>query len=72
MKHYIFYMFTLFFVTSCISTNSRVYICTGPYSKAYHKTSGCMGLSRCSDDIEGVTENEAIEEGRHKCHFCYD
>lgn len=31
-----------------------------------------MGLSRCSGDIEGVSEDEAIEEGRHKCHFCYD
>jgi hypothetical protein len=73
MKHYFFHIFVLsLLAVSCKTANSQVYICTGPYSKAYHKTSECMGLSRCSGDIEGVSEDEAIEEGRHKCHFCYD
>ena len=72
MKYYLFLIILAVFMTSCSLSNSRVYICTGPYSKAYHKTSECMGLSRCSGDIEGVSEDEAIEEGRHKCHFCYD
>lgn len=68
---FLYTLLTLVFI-SCVSSSNRVFICTGPYSKAYHKTSDCMGLSRCSGDIEGVSEDEAIDEGRHKCHFCYD
>ncbi len=75
MKHFICILsiisFLTFLISSCGSSDSRVYICTGPYSKAYYKTADCMGLSRCSGEIEGVTESEAIDEGRHKCHFCY-
>ena len=56
---------------SCTSSDSRVYICTGAYSRAYHKTSDCMGLIRCSGDIEEITKSETIDEGRHKCGFCY-
>ena len=57
--------------SSCGSSDGCVYICTGPYSKTYHKTADCMGLSRCSGDIEGITESEAIDEGRRKCRLCY-
>ena len=71
MKHFLLAIILAISASSCGSSDSSVYICTGPYSKAYHKTADCMGLSRCSGDIEGVTESEAIDEGRHKCHFCY-
>lgn len=71
MKHYLALIILTILATSCSLSNNHVYICTGPYSKAYHKTSDCMGLSRCSGDIEGITEDEAIDEGRHKCRFCY-
>lgn len=68
-----FALITLFtFMASCNSSgNSRVYICTGPYSKAYHKTSDCKGLNNCSGNIKEITKSEAIDEGRHKCGFCY-
>lgn len=59
-------------ILSCSCTNdSRVYICTGPYSEAYHKTEECRGLRRCSGEIECITEKQAKEMERHKCGWCY-
>lgn len=71
MKYYLALIVLSLLTISCGSGNGRVYICTGPYSKAYHKTSICKGLSNCSRDIDAITESEAIDEGRHKCGFCY-
>lgn len=63
---------TICIILSCSCTNApRVYICTGPYSKAYHKTEECRGLRRCSGKIECVSEKTAKEIGRHKCGWCY-
>lgn len=53
------------------SSETYVYICTGAYSKKYHKTSSCKGLENCSKSIKKVTENSAIEKGRTKCKICY-
>ena len=71
MKHYLLIIILSAIISSCSSHNRRVYICTGPYSRAYHKTSNCIGLDNCSRDIKELTENEAIDLGRHKCRFCY-
>ena len=30
------------------STNSVVYICTGPKAETFHKSEGCRGLNKCS------------------------
>lgn len=49
-----------------------VYICTGPYSKKYHKTDNCQWLDNCSEDIERVTVEEAEVMGRTPCKGCYD
>ena len=49
----------------------KVYICTGPSSKRYHKSSDCMGLSSCSADIRCVTIGYAEELGRTPCKRCY-
>lgn len=48
-----------------------VYICTGPKSERYHKTSECRGLERCSKDIKKVTLAYAEEKGRTPCKICY-
>ncbi len=48
-----------------------VYICTGPYSKKYHKTEYCTWLGSCSEDIERVTVEEAEDMGRTPCKGCY-
>lgn len=56
-------------VVSCGET--YVYICTGPKSERYHKTSECRGLERCSKDIKKVTLAYAEEKGRTPCKICY-
>lgn len=62
------------FVLVLVSCNVRfqnVYICTGPQSHRYHKTSSCPGLSRCSCDVEKVSLEQAKEMGRTECGKCY-
>jgi hypothetical protein len=44
-----------------------VYICQGPYSKVYHKSQDCRGLSNCSTKILKVTIEEAVKMGRRPC-----
>lgn len=62
----------LFLLTSCSTTkNSKVYVCTGRYSTAYHKDINCKGLNRCGAEVIEVDKSEAINNGRHKCGFCY-
>lgn len=48
-----------------------VYICEGPYSKVYHKSEDCRGLSHCSTKIYKVTLEEAIKMGRRACKIEY-
>jgi hypothetical protein len=48
-----------------------VYLCEGPYSKVYHKSPECRGLSRCSTRIYKVTLEEAQKEGRRPCKIEY-
>lgn len=52
-------------------SEGKVYICTGPSSKRYHKSSDCMGLSSCSADIRCVTVDYAEKLGRTPCKRCY-
>lgn len=51
--------------------STYVYICTGPSSTKYHKTSKCRGLNSCSRDIVKVTIEKAKELGRKPCKLCY-
>ena len=51
--------------------SGSVYICTGGSSKRYHCDRDCKGLSRCSGEIEEVTEEEAEDMGRTPCKICY-
>lgn len=56
------------------STNSKaemVYICTGPKSKVYHKSSNCKGLNSCSREINKVTLDKAKSMNRRACKICY-
>lgn len=48
-----------------------VYICQGPYSKVYHKSNECRGLSNCSTKILKVTLEEAVKMGRRPCKIEY-
>lgn len=51
--------------------DSNVYICTGETSTKYHSDPDCRGLSRCSGEIEEVSEEEAEDMGRTPCKICY-
>jgi hypothetical protein len=48
-----------------------VYLCEGPYSKVYHKSETCKGLSNCSTRIHKVTMEEAVKMGRRPCRIEY-
>lgn len=67
-------VFVLAFSTALFSfdgINSTVYICNGPKSAVYHKSSDCNGLNRCSTDISSVSEEKAIQMGRRQCKIEY-
>mgnify|MGYP003522114312 CR=1 FL=1 len=49
----------------------KVYICTGPKARVYHKTDECRGLDRCSGDVESVSLEQAKGMGRRECRICY-
>ena len=53
------------------SSDTKVYICTGPKSECYHKTASCRGLKNCSGQIKHVTLAEAQALHRRKCKICY-
>ncbi|MCQ2311595.1 MAG: hypothetical protein MJZ64_07605 [Paludibacteraceae bacterium] len=56
----------------CLSScEKKVYICTGPQSKCYHKKKHCRGLRSCSGDIKQITLDEAQHMHRRECHYCY-
>ena len=62
---------------SLIGSNSRllafnpsdngVYICNGPNSKVYHRSSTCKGLNRCSTQVSKVSISIAASKGRRAC-----
>ena len=64
-------LFVLASVTTFGSGDTYVYICTGPQSAKYHKTSTCRGLDKCSKEIKKVTVKEARSIGRTPCGYCY-
>ena len=51
--------------------SDNVYICTGGSSKRYHCDRDCKGLSRCSGEIEEISEEEAEDMERTPCKICY-
>jgi len=57
----------------CESDNveNTVYICTGQYAKAYHKSRNCRGLGNCRGDIKQVSIEEAKRMERTPCGYCY-
>jgi hypothetical protein len=55
----------LFVATWLLTTaTANVYVCMGPSSKKYHRTSDCRGLNNCSTKIYEVTLKYAQEELR--------
>lgn len=58
-------------ITSFDSVESKVYICNGKYSKKYHYSEKCRGLSNCKSSIEKVTLKYAKNIRRILCEW-YD
>ena len=52
-------------------SGGNVFVCTGGSSKRYHCERDCKGLSRCSGEIEEISEEEAEDMGRTPCKICY-
>lgn len=73
------YLTILFFTVTTITTSyskstiksDYVYICNGPNSKVYHRSSSCKGLSRCSTEIQKTTIQIALNKGRRECRMEY-
>ena len=53
------------------SSDTVVWICTGPKSECYHKHFGCRGLNSCSGEIKKVTISTAQQMHRRQCKICY-
>jgi hypothetical protein len=75
------FLFSLLLGVSLVSTSFKthppstkveyVYICEGPYSKVYHRSNECRGLSHCSTKIYRVTLEEAKKLDRRPCKIEY-
>lgn len=52
-------------------THTEVYICTGGYSKRYHRTERCRGLGNCRGTVKKVTLEMAEDMRRTPCRICY-
>lgn len=48
-----------------------VIICTGPTAYAYHSSTTCSGLNRCSGEIKTIDKDQAIRLHRKPCHRCF-
>lgn len=54
-----------------IKAIEEVYICTGNYSKTYHKNRSCKGLSKCKASVKRIDLKQAKKKGRRACKICY-
>ena len=51
---------------------TEVYVCKGPYSKKFHSSSSCRGLSNCSTDIGKYSSQQAAKDaGYDYCKICW-
>jgi hypothetical protein len=57
------------YLTFSPALQSEVFICKGPMSKVYHKSSRCKGLSSCSTEVYGIRVDEAKKLGRRACRI---
>lgn len=55
-----------------INDDDDVYVCTGEYSKKFHKSIHCEGLENCSGSIEKITAYEAHDCWYSPCGYCYN
>ena len=71
MKKIIIVLAIIFSCTSFTTFQNYVYICKGPYSKVYHKSDHCKGLSNCSTEVYSITIQDAEQMNRRPCRIEY-
>ncbi|XLS30121.1 hypothetical protein ACJD0Z_04670 [Flavobacteriaceae bacterium M23B6Z8] len=52
-----------------LNNGGTVFICTGKYSRRYHLTKNCKGISSCQKNIVEVSLEEAQNRGRNLCRW---
>lgn len=57
--------------STCVQSESFVYICTGKSAYSYHSKRNCSGLNNCRASIKKVTLNYAKSLNRTPCRKCY-
>jgi uncharacterized protein YgiM (DUF1202 family) len=51
---------------------ATVYICDSRTAYAYHRSTSCRGLNRCSHPLRAVSQTDATGSyGRQACKICY-
>ncbi|MBB4600909.1 hypothetical protein HNQ93_001730 [Hymenobacter luteus] len=53
------------------STAAAVFVCMSKSSVAYHSSSSCAGLNRCTHEVRSMSASAAQELGKRACHKCY-
>ena len=48
-----------------------VYVCMSKTSYAYHSSSNCSGLNRCTHEVKSMSAAAAQELGKRTCKKCY-
>lgn len=77
MKVLLLYLFLLLDPSSSVDHQQQFYlICTGKYSKSYHKdyqdpSQYCKGLRSCRADIERLPADEARKFRSDPCDYCF-
>jgi hypothetical protein len=51
--------------------SQAVFICDSRSAIAYHSTTDCSGLNRCTHQIVKISEDEAKQIGRRACKLCW-
>lgn len=71
MKKFILLILFVLPLLSAGNSDTKVYICTGKNSYAYHCRIDCRGLKNCKAEVKTVTITEAQELKRKPCGYCY-
>lgn len=54
-----------------VDSEMTVYVCTGNYASAYHKSKSCRGLGNCKASVKALMRTSAIKGGRKACRICW-
>jgi hypothetical protein len=52
-------------------TTETVYVCMSKGSVAYHSSSDCAGLNRCTHEVKSMSAAQAAQIGKRACQKCY-